>query len=412
MRTIYNLSLRTYYLLIRIASLWNRKASRWIEGRRNWRDDLKGRFRQTDRVIWFHCSSLGEFEQGRPIMEKVRKNYPGRKILLTFFSPSGYDKRKNYPVADHVCYLPRDSKVNARDFTELIPLERVFFIKYEFWYYFLKTLHQRSVPVYLTSGNFRSNQLFFKCYGGWYRKMLGFFTHLFVQNKTSVELLQRVGISSSRITVSGDTRFDRVVKIASQTEKWQALDMFAGDHFVIVAGSTWEKDEELLQRVYRELMGVCRWIIAPHEISRRHLDQLLARMEGKATMLSSIMEGEPVKGDVVVVDTIGHLSSLYRYGNVAYIGGGFGKGIHNTLEAAAFGLPLFFGPRYHKFLEAEELVELGAAYPVLKPREMLEKIRAFMDQEALYTRTAKEAGDYVARGAGATDRILRQVFNG
>ena len=396
--------------MIRLAALWNRKAARWIGGRKNWRDDLQGKFRGTDRVIWFHCSSLGEFEQGRPIMEKVRESYPGRKILLTFFSPSGYEKRKNYPVADHVCYLPGDSRVNARDFIDLIPLERVFFIKYEFWYYYLRTLHQKSVPVYLASGNFRKSQLFFKWYGGWYRNMLTFFTHLFVQNNTSAELLQNAGIESSRITVSGDTRFDRVVKIAGQTETWQAMDAFAGDHFVIVAGSTWEKDEDLLEEVYHDLSSDCRWIIAPHEISQKRIDHILSRLDEEVTLFSSIMEGEPVKGNVVVVDTIGHLSALYRYGKVAYIGGGFGKGIHNTLEAAAFGLPIFFGPRYHKFLEAQRLVEIGAAYPVRGPGEMLEKIRVFTDEERVHARAAKKAADFVSHGAGATDRILREVF--
>lgn len=406
MSFFYNIGIRIYWLAAWIISPWNRKAGLWIKGRRKCLEGLEQAFDPGDRVIWFHCSSLGEFEQGRPVMEDTRARFPGHKILLSFFSPSGYEKRKNYSGADYVMYLPLDTRRNATRMLSLLNLEMALFIKYEFWYHFLRRLKSKGVPVFLISGNFRSKQIFFKWYGSWYRRFLDCFTHIFVQKENSEQLLARIGIT--KVTVAGDTRFDRVQQVLETEYRIIALEDFARGSDVIVAGSTWEKDEQILEEAFRAMPEQTKWIIAPHELSEAHLRQLKKRFP-QSLPFTEIGEVIPREVRVIIVDTIGHLSYLYRYGNLAYIGGGFGKGIHNILEAATYGLPVLFGPDYKNFVEAVELVGLGGAYPVEDLGQLLSTIHQQLDDRSLLKTSSDTAAKYVRERLGATSKILEEV---
>ena len=405
MRIIYSIGIRLYYLAALLISPWNRKAKLWLEGRKFWYDKLKGVFNTDEKLIWFHCASLGEFEQGRPVIEAIRERRPDRKILLTFFSPSGYEKRKDYTGADYVMYLPLDTRKNAKKMLELLSPELVFFIKYEFWYHFLKQLKNAAIPVYLASGNFRSGQLFFRWYGGWYRKFLDFFTHIFVQTEDSKVLLS--GIGYHHVSVAGDTRFDRVHELPLSKFSHPALEDFAKGKQLIVAGSTWEKDEQLLAGAFEELSREVKWIIAPHELSEGHIRSLQKRFPG-SVLFTELGEKVPEGTRVILVDTIGMLSYLYRYGSMAYIGGGFGKGIHNILEAATYGLPVIFGPEYGKFSEALELTSLGAAFPIGSEIELISTVRQQFEDPGLLKTTSAIAANFVSTRVGATLAILKK----
>lgn len=406
MRWLYDIVLRIYWLAAWISSLWNRKARLWILGRKHWYQRMQESLGRKSRVIWFHCASLGEFEQGRPVMEEIRIRFPEHKILLTFFSPSGYEKRKDFEGADYVMYLPLDTRRNAKKLVGHLSVEMVFYIKYEFWYHFLKQLNANGVPVYLASGNFRSGQLFFKWYGSWYRRFLKLFTHMFVQNEDSKILLSGAGYR--HVSVTGDTRFDRVHELLKTPFHHPALDKFRQDSTVIVAGSTWEKDEQLLAEAYGELSGDLKWIIAPHELSTGHIRTLQERFPG-SVLFTELEQEIPPGTRVIVVDTIGMLSYIYRYGTLAYIGGGFGKGIHNILEAATYGLPVIFGPEHQKFAEAVELISLGGAFPVGNPVELLSTIHQQLGNPDLLKTTSQIAANYVSARVGATSAILDKV---
>ena len=395
-----------YWLLALLISPWNKKARLWVRGRRHWHAKLEGALGKDQKIIWFHCASLGEFEQGRPVIEGIRDRLPGRKILLTFFSPSGYEKRKDYEGADYVMYLPLDTRRNAKRMLDLLSIEMALFIKYEFWYHFLRQLASRNIPVYLASGNFRSGQLFFKLYGAWYRGFLDYFTHIFVQNQESASLLG--GIGKDHVSVAGDTRFDRVQKLRQTSFSHPVLENFGRDSAIIVAGSTWEKDEQLLASVYRELSEQIYWIIAPHEISEHHIRRLQERFPG-SMLFTELESGVNEECRVILVDTIGILSYLYRYGKIAYIGGGFGKGIHNILEAATYGLPVIFGPEHKKFSEAIELAGLGGAFPVRSEEELIFTVRQQMENQELLKTTSKIASSFVSMRVGATSAILDKV---
>jgi 3-deoxy-D-manno-octulosonic-acid transferase len=406
MRLIYDIGMRLYWLAAWIVSWWDPKARKWIRGRRGWLRDLREKIGSGEKVIWFHCSSLGEFEQGRPLMEEARKRFPAHKLLLTFFSPSGYEKRKGYEGVDHVMYLPLDTSRNARLLADALSLEMVIFIKYEFWFHVLHRLNKQGTPLFLASSIFRTGQLFFSRYGGWYRRFLGFFTHIFVQQEASMQLLLQFGIT--QVTVAGDTRFDRVRKAAETPYPHPVLERFTGGRFTVVAGSTWEKDEQLLAAVYRKLPEEMRWIIAPHELSEAHLQKLSERFP-QSCRLSGLSDDPSPGTRVVIVDSIGQLSYLYRYGTLAYIGGGFGKGIHNILEAAVYFIPVMFGPNHQKFLEAVELVHEGGAVPVLDDNELLLTIHQQMSDEKLLKRSSQIAGTYVLERVGATSAIMDAV---
>lgn len=406
MRIIYNIGIGLYYLAALLISPWNQKAKLWIRGRRGWQKDLERVFKQGDRVIWVHCASLGEFEQGRPVIEALKEQCPDHLILLSFFSPSGYEKQLNYKLADHVMYLPLDTARNARRLVKAVPLEMVLFVKYEFWFHFLKRLKKEGVPIYLASGIFRPDQIFFKWYGRWYRRFLDAFTHIFVQEEPSRKLLQHSGIN--KVSVAGDTRFDRVGQLAETAYSNPALEAFASGAQVIVAGSTWEPDELILQEVFKEISPSVKWIIAPHELSDSHLEKLQKRFPGN--VLFTEMGKEITPGTrVVIVNTIGHLSQLYRYGTLAYIGGGFGKGIHNILEAATYGLPVFFGPKHGKFSEAVELAERGGAFPVSGAAELLSTVHQQLGNPKLLKTTSELASNYVVERLGATSQIVEKL---
>ncbi|MDF1573961.1 MAG: glycosyltransferase N-terminal domain-containing protein [Bacteroidales bacterium] len=405
MTLLYNIGIRIYWLMALIVSPWNRKAKLWVRGRRQWYEKLKKAMDGDQKMIWFHCASLGEFEQGRPVMEEMRKRRPSHKILLTFFSPSGYEKRKDYAGADYVMYLPLDTRRNAKKMLDLLQLEMVFFIKYEFWYHFLQGIRKKEVPLYLASGNFRPGQLFFRRYGGWYRKFLFLFTHIFVQNNESGELLSGIGLH--RFTVAGDTRFDRVYELLKDPFRHPALERFAREKPVIVAGSTWEKDEQYLAQAFGELSDELRWVIAPHELSESHIRSLQERFPG-SVLYTELGEMIPEGTRVILVNTIGTLSYLYRYGTLAYIGGGFGRGIHNILEAATYGLPVIFGPEYGKFSEALELSSLGGAFPIANEAGLLFTIRQQLENPKLLKTTSQIAANYVSERVGATSVILEK----
>lgn len=398
-----------YRLAVYAAYPFNSKARLWVKGRRGLPGKIETVKVDKRKVIWFHCSSLGEFEQGRPLIEEIRKRPESYAILLTFFSPSGYEIRHNYRQADYIYYLPLDTRSAAKRFISHFNPVMAIFVKYEFWYFYIRELHNRNIPVYLVSALFRPSQVFFRRWGAWYCNMLRMFTHLFVQNYGSKKLLKEAGIKS--VTVAGDTRFDRVCSVASESKKIPVVEDFSNGKPVLVAGSTWYADEELLAGYINGTGDNKKFIIAPHEVDPENIERLMAILKKPAVKYSEIKEDSGLADKtVLVIDNIGMLSSIYRYGMVAYIGGGFGKGIHNILEAAVYGTPVIFGPNYTRFAEAVELVKLGGAFPV-KDAEGLYALtdRFFSDPPALKKASAA-ARDFVKSGEGATDKILRTIL--
>ena len=407
---LYKTAIFLYYLVIRIVSPFNKKAYFFVKGRKNWRKNLTGKVDNNERYIWFHCASLGEFEQGRPVIEEIKKQFPERKIALTFFSPSGYEIRKNYDLADIIAYLPVDTKKNARDFVSLLNPERVFFVKYEFWYFYISELKKRKIPLFIISAIFRKNQQFFKNtpWGKFYRKMLFQFEHIFIQDEASAQLLKSLGISN--YTVSGDTRFDRVAAIARNSKSIPAVEKFRGNARLLVAGSTWKPDEELLTEYINNSKHI-KFIIAPHEVSEANINRLLQMLKIPAIRFSQIEKAETDNFRVIVIDSIGLLSSLYRYGNVAYIGGGFGVGIHNILEAATFGLPIIFGPNYSKFKEAVDLTSKGGAFTISN----FNQLETIADTLLYDDETSRKASEiclkYITENVGSTTIIMKKILN-
>jgi 3-deoxy-D-manno-octulosonic-acid transferase len=394
-----------YFWILRLAALLgHKKARKLVKGQaralaelREWAATLGG-----SQVLWFHAASVGEFEQARPIIERLHSELPFRKVLLTFFSPSGYELRKNYPLVDKVTYLPFATRRNARKMLEILPLEAAVMVKYEFWPAYLKALKAKHIPTYLISAIFRPGQLFFLPWGKMYLKLLHAFEHIFVQDQSSSDLLQRYGVKE--VTVAGDTRFDRVTEVRKQTKDLPVVDGFvAGAPRVIVAGSTWQRDEQYLARYMAEREDV-KLVLVPHEIDSAHLHEIFQYFEGRYVRYTEATPQNVNKCRVLLVDTIGVLSSIYRYGHVAYIGGGFGVSIHNTLEAAVYGMPVVFGPTWKKFREAHGLLAAGAAISVKNYREFADALdRAFDNQSIM----GQRANDYVQSECGATDKILK-----
>lgn len=400
---IYNIGIGLYGFLLKIVSLFNPKAKLFVEGRKNIWKQIATRIKPEDKPIWFHFASLGEFEQGRPVLESLKNASPQQKIVVTFFSPSGYEIRKNYKLAD-VFYLPLDTRSNAKQFIALINPKQAIFTKYEFWFHYFKVLHENQIPLFLISGIFRPSQIFFKWYGNFYRSMLKFISHFFVQNEESVALLKNIGINN--VSLGGDTRFDRVYENAKHPQKLELIAQFCGKSAVFIAGSTWLPDEKLLVSLI-EKYSDWRFIVAPHEIGASHIQEI-ENLFPNAIKYSNL--GGPTlnpKSKVLIIDNIGMLSSLYQYAKVAYIGGGFGTGIHNTLEAAAFGLPVIFGPKYEKFQEAKDLANIGAAKSISTGSELVAAFEHFKDNEKACT-TAK---NYVKQKKGATEMILKKLAN-
>ncbi len=410
---IYNLGIFFYGLAIRIAALFNLKAKQFVIGRKNWQKELETKIAGEAKYLWFHCASLGEFEQGRPVIENVKKKFPDYKIILTFFSPSGYEIRKNYNGADVICYLPIDTKANARNFLNIVKPEKVFFVKYEFWYNYIIELKSQQIPLYIISAIFRENQQFFKNtpWGKWYRKILFNFEHIFIQNQKSAELLKKIGVTN--LTISGDTRFDRVAEIAAGAKQFKIVEKFKGETMIVVAGSTWKPDEELLVEFINNYKtnNKVKFIIAPHEVSASNINRINQLLKKPAISFSKI-ENEAVDNfDVLIIDSIGILSSLYQYGNIAYIGGGFGVGIHNILEAATFGLPIIFGPNYTKFKEAVDLVEEKGAFSIQNYNGLKGALNLLLNDKTRRKNTSEISKNYVEKNVGSTKLILKKVFN-
>lgn len=405
MAIIYNIIISLYYLAICIASLFNKKAKLFLKGRKDIFKKIESAVTSEDNIVWFHAASLGEFEQGRPVIEAFKNKFPQYKILLTFFSPSGYEIRKNYQGADFIFYLPFDFRGNVKKFIKLVNPKCVFFIKYEYWYNYLSHLKRKDIPVYLFSALFRNDQLFFKWYGGFYRKILKIFKHIFVQNESSFSLLKSYDFKD--ITVCGDTRFDRVFEIAMNAGEIPVIREFCKDNFVIVAGSTWEPDEQLISVYFKEKSDKknIRLIIAPHEIHKEHITKTCA-LFSDSICYSEANSGNLSGKQVLIIDNIGMLSSLYKYGKIAYIGGGFGKGIHNTLEAVTHGLPVIFGPNYHKFQEAKDLISLNTAVSIQNKKELISAIEKFRSNPEYLQQASASAKKYINDGRGATDILI------
>lgn len=408
MSVLYEWFIRLLTTGLQLAALFHPKARKWVSGRKDWRKRYAATFEKTARVLWVHAASLGEFEQGRPLIEAFRERFPDWQIVLSFFSPSGYEIRKNYPRADFVCYLPADTRRNARDFLDLIRPDAAVFVKYEFWANYLSELKRRDIPTLLVSALFRPEQPFFQWYGTFWRGMLGCFSYFFVQNETSGRLLENTGLKN--FTVAGDTRVDRVLHLAENAQENETVRNFAGNRPVFIAGSAWEADEAVFLPVLQKTeFQNFKIIIAPHEPSEKHLAQLIARLN-RPYILYSAYSAAPPPAEILIIDNVGMLNTLYRYGAAAFIGGGFGKGIHNTLEPAAFGLPVLFGPRFEKFEEARQLVARGGAFVIRDPADLIAVMKNLEDT-AFYQQTARAARAYLEESRGATDRIL-QYFAG
>lgn len=409
---LYILFLKFFALGIRIAAWFNPKANSWVKGRTNWWEQLQTmRIDPQTPTVWMHCASLGEFEQGRPLLEAIRLKDPSAQILLTFFSPSGYEIRKNYPGANLVMYLPIDSKENARKMIAYLKPTLVLWVKYEYWYFYLQTLKEQNIPVLLISGIFRRSQPFFKSYGSIWKNMLGSFRQLFVQNQDSADLLKTIGFQH-KASITGDTRFDRVCSIAAQ---WEALPTllsdFCGSHPVVVAGSTWEEDESLLIH-YSKTYPHIRFIIAPHEVSKERIKDLFEEFPNGILYSQLLNPPEAVIADcnVLIIDNIGILSRLYHYADIAYVGGGFNNtGIHNILEAAVYGKPVVFGPVYDKFAEARDLMEAGAAFSIATALELEAILKELFDNKKLIESSGQIAGNYVQQQRGATEKIMDYI---
>lgn len=411
----YNIFLLVFKAGIRVAALWNGKARLWLSGRKatvsGFGFGVSGSLNPTHetrntKLVWMHCASLGEFEQGRPLLELLRAQYPEARLLLTFFSPSGYEVRKDYKGVDQVAYLPMDSKKAARDFIDAIQPSLVLWVKYEYWYYFLVELKKRNIPVLLVSGIFRKDQPFFKWYGRLHRYMLDCFSHLFIQTEESKSLLTQIGFGKN-VSVSGDTRFDRVITIAEQFTSINLVENFCGAHPVIVAGSTWTEDEEELDH-YANTHPEIKFIIAPHEVHEEHIKQIEKLF--KSTVRFSVLQNGNAEANVLIIDNVGMLSRLYKYATITYVGGGFGEdGVHNVLEAAVYGKPVVFGPEYDKYIEAIELVEWGGAFSIENALELEKQFDVLLQDDAQYQSACSAARDYVYAKKGATDAILRYI---
>lgn len=406
MRFFYNLSINLFSLMILLASTVNSKARKLLEGRRalagHIEQDWARRRRSTEKTIWIHCASLGEFEQGRSIIEAIKCDFPQYAVVLTFFSPSGYEVRKNYAQADAVYYLPADTPSNARRFVAAIKPDVAIFVKYEYWYNYLAALRRAGARSYVVSAIFRPGMRFFKPAGGFFRQMLRLIDHFFVQNDQSAALLSTIGITDN-VTVCGDTRFDRVADIAHNAPRLPIVEQFAGDSPVMVCGSTWQPDIDILLELMHAHPGV-KFVVAPHQISEAEIERLIKLSARPAMRYTQRANPEAT---LLVVDCIGILSGVYRYGQIAYIGGGFGVGIHNVLEAATWGLPVIFGPKYERFAEAVDLVGLGGAISVSNSCELL---KAYETMNLDRGKLSQIASEYVGSKTGATHDILDYVF--
>lgn len=415
MSFIYNFILLFASQLLKILALFSPKLNLFVQGRKSVFEILKNNIQEFDKTIWFHAASLGEYEQGLPVIEKVKQQYPNHKIIITFFSPSGYEVRKNNTVADVTVYLPLDTISNAKQFLKVVHPEMVFFIKYEFWPNYLKELRNQNIKTYLISGVFRKNQAFFKCYGGFYRKALKTFTYFFVQNETSKKLLQSIGFEN--VKISGDTRFDRVVAILEKDNTIDFIEQFKNNQTTIVIGSSWPKDEELLVNFINQAADNVKFIIAPHNINHNQILNLKSQISKKTVlfsekeeMLKQVQQDKLEDFQVFIIDTIGILSKIYSYADIAYVGGGFGNpGVHNLLEPATFGISIVIGPNYSHFAEAIALVGLKGCVSIKNQSELNDALNLLLQNEQERLEKGNICSTFVQMNKGATEHILSNI---
>lgn len=403
MRFLYNIFIHIYILVLNLISPFNKKVKTMLKGEKECFDRLQN-LNSGDKVAWFHCASLGEFEQGRPLIEEVKKQFPEYKILLSFYSPSGYESKKDYALADYVVYLPNDTKSNAKKFVKKVNPDLIFFIKYEFWYNYISALKGRR--LFQVSLILRQNQYFFSWYGKWFAKQLKNFEHFFVQNQQTANLLNKIGYKN--VTISGDTRFDRVMTIANNAKSFTEIEKFCeGNQKIILAGSSWLADEKIIQQAVKNLD--IKLIIAPHVVGENHINEI-QQLFPEAILYSELANNDK-KSNILIINCIGILSNLYQYCDIAYIGGGFGVGIHNTLEAATFGKPICFGTNYHKFQEAIDLINLKAAYSISNQEELKQVLETLLNNEKIYNQSAEASKDYVKTKIGACKKIIEHLKN-
>lgn len=410
MRIIYNLSIRFYGFSIFLASFFNEKAKKWRTGRKNIFAQLRQTFKASDKPLaWFHCASLGEFEQGRPVIEEFRKKFPHYKILLTFFSPSGYEARKDYKEADYVYYLPLDTPANANEFISVVKPSIAIFVKYEFWFNYLDILNRRKIPTFLVSAKFRVDQYFFNSMGAWFRKQLHNYTTMFVQDNDSETLLKKYRITN--VIVCGDTRFDRVIDVSKQLYSNPLIHKFKNNQTLWICGSTWEEDEKLIFPIFQKLIRSgekIKLLIAPHEVNEERINSI-ENNYAMTLRYSGATENNVSAANILILDKMGLLSYLYRFADIAYIGGGFGKGIHNLTEAAVYGIPVVFGSNHKKFTEAAELIRCGGGFSILTADELDKCISKLINDEAYRTSCGKSGAAYIFSGKGATEKIISDL---
>ena len=406
MKVLYNIGILIFSAIAYLISPFNSKVSQWVKGQKNWAGKIEEKIKSGDRTVWIHCASLGEFEQGRPVLEAIRKEIPGIKIVLTFFSPSGYEIRKNYTNADCIIYLPADTSRNAAKFISLVKPELVIFVKYEFWNNYISALYHKQIPLYLISAIFRQGQHFFKWYGSFFRGLLKKFEKIFVQDKRSLDLLAGIGINN--VILAGDTRFDRVIQLTGTARDISQLDRFRGNEKLFLAGSSWKQDEEIISQYINRFPDKMKWVFAPHEIDIPNIDRLEKLFKVSVIRFSELNETSP-EARVLIIDNIGMLSSAYRYAYISAIGGGFGKGIHNILEPACWGIPVIFGPNYKNFREAVELKASGGAKSFVTYNDFELIMTEWLSDEKLHAVSAEVARNYVKNNIGATAIILREI---
>lgn len=407
---IYSAAIEIFKTGIKVAAPFNTRAAQLVEGHKDLLKLIAKTIEGGGEIVWFHAASLGEFEQGRSLIERYKREHPNTKTLLTFFSPSGYEIRKNYEGADYIFYIPYDIKSDVKAFLDIVKPKAIFFIKYEFWLNFLEEIAKRKIPCYLVSAIFDNSQHFFKWYGSAFRKALKSFTTLFVQNENSRTLLKSIGIEN--VIVAGDTRFDRVVEITNATISLPKIEAFKGDHDILISGSSWEPDDQIVISLIEKFGGRLKFIIAPHQIGENKIVNIVKDVESLGFKVARYTKNsaEEIKdADLLIIDTIGILSSAYKYAKFGVIGGGFGVGIHNTLEAATFGLPLIFGGNYLRFKEAVDLVELGAATPISNKSDAERWLEELLGDKNIQEKRSKLAKEYVNSHSGATDIILKSI---
>lgn len=411
---LYNTGVALYTLVIHISAVFNPKAKLWVKGRENWKTKFTAEIEKLGQAerVWVHCASLGEFEQGRPVIEKIKQLYPEKKIILTFFSPSGYEIRKNYELADLICYLPPDSPSNARDFINVCNPKSVIFVKYEFWLNYLFELKRKNIPTFLISAIFKNHQPFFKWYGSNFRKGLNAYTTIFVQDNNSQLLLKSLSVNTG--LVCGDTRIDRVLKIKETASEIEMVRKFCETSFTLIAGSSWPKDDELLLKAFSQLQSRIKnlkLVIVPHEVDPKNISNLEHLIKQQKINYSLFSKNAIQDTDsILVIDTIGILSSIYKYANIAYIGGGFDNGIHNILEPAVYGLPVLFGPNHIKFNEATELILCGGAFEIESMTALANTVESLAVNKELFKKSSEASINYILKSEGATKKIIDQVF--